>query len=50
LIVLFFIPALWQRQSANPTLFFQNLWDGCEIVIMEMTRIESGYLLLPALF
>jgi hypothetical protein len=29
LIVLFFIPALWQRQSANPTLFFQNLWDGC---------------------
>ena len=29
LIVLFFIPALWQGQSANPTLFYQNLGDGC---------------------
>src|SRR5216683_1259443 len=31
LIVLFFIPALWQGPSANPTLFSQNLGDGCEI-------------------
>src|SRR6266568_331166 len=31
LIVLFFIPALWQGQSANPTLFSQNLGDGCEL-------------------
>jgi hypothetical protein len=30
LIVLFFIPALWQDRSANPTLFPQNLGDGCE--------------------
>jgi len=31
LIVLFFIPALWQGQSANPTLFSQNLGDGCDL-------------------
>jgi hypothetical protein len=30
LIVLFFIPALWQGQSANPTPFSQNLGDGSE--------------------
>src|SRR6266446_850224 len=34
LIVLFFIPALWQGQSANPTLFYQNLGDGCEFFVI----------------
>jgi hypothetical protein len=28
LIILFFIPALWQGQSANLTLFSQNLGDA----------------------
>jgi hypothetical protein len=32
LIVLFFIPALWQDRSANPTLFPQNLGDGCDLL------------------
>src|SRR5208282_5615926 len=30
LIVFFFIPALWQGRSANPTLFSQKPWDACE--------------------
>jgi hypothetical protein len=31
LILRFFIPALWQDQQRQPTLFSTFLWDGCEI-------------------
>jgi hypothetical protein len=31
LIVFFFIPALWQVQSARPTLFMPKLRDGFKI-------------------
>ncbi|MHB8519819.1 MAG: hypothetical protein ACYDH9_03580, partial [Limisphaerales bacterium] len=30
LMLLFFIPAVWQVQIVKPTLFFDFLWDGCE--------------------
>jgi hypothetical protein len=37
LIVLFFIPTLWQGQSANPTLSCQNLGDAC----LYMTEVSN---------
>jgi len=42
LIVLFFIPALWQGQSANPTLFSQNLGDGCDDFSKFFTDIQKS--------
>ncbi|MHB8524185.1 MAG: hypothetical protein ACYDH9_25980, partial [Limisphaerales bacterium] len=31
LMLLFFIPAVWQVQIVKPTLFFDFLWDGCDL-------------------
>ena len=32
-ILIWFIPAVWQVQTKNSSLFFQNLWDGCDRII-----------------
>ena len=34
LIVFFFIPALWQGQNIEPTLFLSKLRDGCETLML----------------
>jgi hypothetical protein len=44
LIVLFFIPALWQDRSANPTLFPQNLGDGC---VPNYIGVVAGAVFMP---
>src|SRR3954447_6447771 len=32
LLVLFFIPAVWQGQPNRSSFFFNFLWDGCESI------------------
>jgi hypothetical protein len=44
LIVLFFIPALWQDRSANPTLFPQNLGDGCDPLPFSLIQVVETVL------
>src|SRR5579883_1377134 len=33
LIACFFIPALWQGYTVEPTLFLSALWDGCGLLL-----------------
>jgi hypothetical protein len=33
---------VWQVQTKNSSLFFQILWDGCEIVIFPAVLIQAG--------
>src|SRR5208282_1206182 len=40
LIVFFFIPALWQGRSANPTLFSQKPWDACEMISFKLKLFQ----------
>src|SRR5579883_693327 len=45
LIACFFIPALWQGYTVEPTLFLSALWDGCVTNYITHVQHTTNYLI-----